>query len=62
MKLKIRKTDTLFSNFIRDRDNWTCQRKKTLERLNKLLNKVNKNPIKAYEVSEAELKKLLKLR
>lgn len=25
-KIKIRKTDTLFSEFIRDRDNWTCVR------------------------------------
>lgn len=26
MKIKITTNDRLFSNFIRDRDNWTCQR------------------------------------
>lgn len=25
MKIKIRKADKLFSNYIRQRDNWTCQ-------------------------------------
>lgn len=29
MKIKLRRTDTLFSNYIRERDNWTCQRCKT---------------------------------
>ncbi len=26
MKIKIRPNDTIFSNYIRERDNWTCQR------------------------------------
>ncbi len=29
MKIKLRRTDTLFSNYIRERDNWTCQRCRT---------------------------------
>lgn len=29
IKVKIRRTDTLFSNFIRDKDQWICQRCKT---------------------------------
>ncbi len=29
MNIRIRKTDALFSFFIRDRDQWTCQRCKT---------------------------------
>jgi len=29
MKVKLRPTDTAFSNYIRERDNWTCQRCRT---------------------------------